>query len=54
MGLREAVQVAQASSAQNATGLGSQSGVRDLASALAFITSTPVHKPMDRLVMAAG
>jgi sugar/nucleoside kinase (ribokinase family) len=54
MNLREAVQVAQASSAQNATGLGSQAGVKDFATTLEFIASTPIRKPMDRLVTAAG
>jgi sugar/nucleoside kinase (ribokinase family) len=54
MGLREAVQVAQASSAQNATGLGSQAGVRDFAATLAFIAATPVRTPKDRLVAALG
>ncbi len=38
--LRDCVQIAQASSAQNATGLGSQAGVRDYATTLAFIQST--------------
>ena len=37
----EAVQMAQASSAQNATGLGSQAGVKDYATTLAFIGATP-------------
>ena len=35
------VELAQASSAQNATGLGSQAGVRDLATTRAFIAQTP-------------
>jgi sugar/nucleoside kinase (ribokinase family) len=54
MDLRQAVQVAQASSAQNATGLGSQAGVRDFAATLAFIAATPVRVPKDRLVAATG
>ena len=43
MGLtpQEAVQVAQAASAQNATGLGSQAGVRDYPTTEAFIRHTP-------------
>lgn len=48
----EAVQVAQASSAQNATGLGSQAGVRDYATTLAFITATPRRPAKDSLVSA--
>lgn len=54
MDLRGAVQLAQASSAQNATGLGSQAGVRDLATTMAFIASTPVRRPTDRLVPLPG
>lgn len=50
----EAVQVAQASSAQNATGLGSQAGVRDYATTLAFIAGTPVRPRKDALVSAQG
>ena len=50
--LVEAVQIAQASSAQNATGLGSQAGVRDFASTLAFIQSTPPRAAKDNLVSA--
>lgn len=38
---REAVQLGQAASAQNATGLGSQAGVRDYATTLDFIRRTP-------------
>lgn len=38
---QEAMQMAQASSAQNATGLGSQAGVRDYATTLEFIRTTP-------------
>lgn len=38
---QEAVQLAQASSAQNATGLGSQAGVKDYAATLDFIRRTP-------------
>jgi sugar/nucleoside kinase (ribokinase family) len=49
----EAVQVAQASSAQNATGLGSQAGVRDYATTQAFIRSTPIRVPERRLVSAS-
>ncbi len=48
----EAVQIAQASSAQNATGLGSQAGVRDLATTLSLIQSTPLRGAKDRLVSA--
>jgi sugar/nucleoside kinase (ribokinase family) len=44
--MQEAIQIAQASSAQNATGLGSQAGVKDYATTLAFIQSAP----KDRLV----
>ena len=51
---RDAVQVAQASSAQNATGLGSQAGVRDYATTLAFIRDTPVRAAKDSLVSAHG
>lgn len=54
MDLRAAVQVAQASSAQNATGLGSQAGVRDFDTTMAFIAATPLRGPTDRLVAAAG
>ncbi|NBE06972.1 carbohydrate kinase family protein [Paragemmobacter ruber] len=54
MDLRDAVQVAQASSAQNATGLGSQAGVRDFAATMQFIASTPVRTPTHRLVSATG
>lgn len=49
----DAVQMAQASSAQNATGLGSQAGVRDYATTLAFIAQTPERKRKDILVSAA-
>lgn len=42
----EAVQIAQASSAQNATGLGSQAGVRDYGTTLDFIRKTPRRGPM--------
>ena len=38
---KDCVELAQASSAQNATGLGSQAGVRDLATTLGFIANTP-------------
>jgi sugar/nucleoside kinase (ribokinase family) len=54
MGLPQAVQIAQASSAQNATGLGSQAGIKDFATTLEFIAATPVRRPMDRLVTVAG
>ena len=37
----DCVQLAQASSAQNATGLGSQAGVRDLAHTQEFVARTP-------------
>lgn len=50
----EAVQMAQASSAQNATGLGSQAGVRDYATTLAFIAGTPARPRKDALVSARG
>jgi hypothetical protein len=46
--------VAQASSAQNATGLGSQAGVRDFATTLAFMATTSARKPTDRLVTQVG
>lgn len=38
---QDSVELAQASSAQNATGLGSQAGVRDLAHTREFIATTP-------------
>jgi sugar/nucleoside kinase (ribokinase family) len=47
---QDAVQIAQASSAQNATGLGSQAGVKDYMATLAFIGSTPPRTPKDTLV----
>lgn len=43
---QECVQLGQASSAQNATGLGSQAGVRDLAQTMEFIAMTP-HRRND-------
>jgi sugar/nucleoside kinase (ribokinase family) len=43
---QECVQLGQASSAQNATGLGSQAGVRDLARTMEFIATTP-HRRND-------
>jgi sugar/nucleoside kinase (ribokinase family) len=46
----EAVQIAQASSAQNATGLGSQAGVKDFATTLSFIRTTPHRVAKDTLV----
>ncbi len=51
---RQAVQVAQASSAQNATGLGSQAGITDYAATLAFLRATPVRPRKDTLVSAPG
>jgi sugar/nucleoside kinase (ribokinase family) len=42
---QEAVQLAQASSAQNATGLGSQAGVKNYATTLDFIRKTPPRSP---------
>ena len=50
----EAVQMAQASSAQNATGLGSQAGVRDYATTLAFMQSTPTRTFKQGLVAATA
>ena len=50
----EAIQIAQASSAQNATGLGSQAGVTDFATTLAFIASTPRGAAKDTLVSFAS
>jgi sugar/nucleoside kinase (ribokinase family) len=50
----EAVQFAQASSAQNATGLGSQAGIKDFATTLVFIQSTPLRATKDNLVSASG
>jgi sugar/nucleoside kinase (ribokinase family) len=41
LSLRDSVELAQASSAQNATGLGSQAGVRDYPATLDFIATTP-------------
>lgn len=41
LSLRDSVELAQASSAQNATGLGSQAGVRDYQATLDFIARTP-------------
>lgn len=49
----DAVQVAQASSAQNATGLGSQAGVRDYSTTQAFIRMTPIRAPGRSLVSAS-
>lgn len=49
---QDCVQMAQASSAQNATGLGSQAGVRDYATTLAFIANTPLRGANDSLVSA--
>ena len=47
---RDAVVMAQAASAQNATGLGSQAGVRDYATTQAFIRTTPLRGANDSLV----
>ena len=47
---QDAVVMAQASSAQNATGLGSQAGVRDYTTTLAFIKTTPKRSPAEGLV----
>jgi sugar/nucleoside kinase (ribokinase family) len=47
---REAVELAQASSAQNATGLGSQAGVRDYAATLEFIRTTPLRRLRQNLI----
>jgi sugar/nucleoside kinase (ribokinase family) len=49
---QDAVRMAQASSAQNATGLGSQAGVRDYATTLRFIAETPVWGLKQGLVSA--
>ena len=46
----EAIQIAQASSAQNATGLGSQAGVKDFATTMGFIHRTPHGASKDTLV----
>ena len=54
LGAREAVAVAQASSAQNATGLGSQAGVRDYETTLAFVRSAVQRPAKDRLVSASS
>ncbi len=54
LGAREAVEVAQASSAQNATGLGSQAGVKDYATTLAFIAATPRRALKQTLVSASA
>lgn len=48
--IQQAIQIAQASSAQNATGLGSQAGVKDYATTLSFIHSATHREPKDRLV----
>ena len=52
--LPEAIQIAQASSAQNATGLGSQAGVKDFATTIAFIQTTPHGAVKDTLVSSSG
>ena len=49
---QDAVQMAQASSAQNATGLGSQAGVRDYETTLAFMRATGTRAHKDGLVSA--
>ncbi len=49
---QEAVQIAQASSAQKATGLGSQAGVRDYQTTLDFIRQTAVKPGKDALASA--
>lgn len=48
--LPDAVQIGQASSAQNATGLGSQAGVRDYQTTLDFIRTTPQRGGVGNLV----
>ena len=53
LSMQESVEIAQAASAQNATGLGSQAGNRDYATTLAFIQSTPKRGPKDSLVSAS-
>jgi sugar/nucleoside kinase (ribokinase family) len=50
----ECVRIAQASSAQNATGLGSQAGVTDYATTCAFIRDTPLRGHADHLVSHGG
>ncbi len=47
---QEAIRMAQASSAQNATGLGSQAGVTDYDTTLAFMRNTPLRGSGQRLV----
>ena len=47
---QDAVVMSQASSAQNATGLGSQAGVRDYETTLAFIKNTPKRIAAEGLV----
>lgn len=49
---RDCVQIAQASSAQNATGLGSQAGVRDYATTLSFIRDTAARASKHSLASA--
>lgn len=53
LSIPDAVQIAQASSAQNATGLGSQAGVRDYQTTLSFIRTTPPRRTTDNLVSVA-
>ncbi len=50
----EAIQIAQASSAQNATGLGSQAGVKDFATTLSFIRTIPQSAAKDGLVSSSS
>jgi sugar/nucleoside kinase (ribokinase family) len=50
----EAVQIAQASSAQNAMGLGSQAGIKDFETTLSFIRATPHRAATDPLVSSSG
>ena len=49
---QDAISMAQASSAQNATGLGSQAGVKDYDTTLAFMRTTPLRSSGQRLVSA--
>uniref|UniRef100_UPI003BA8FA0C carbohydrate kinase family protein n=1 Tax=Stappia sp. TaxID=1870903 RepID=UPI003BA8FA0C len=50
----DCVRIAQASSAQNATGLGSQAGVIDYETTRAFIRETPLRAHADHLVSHGG
>lgn len=49
----DCVRIGQASSAQNATGLGSQAGVRNFDATMAFIRDTPLRRASAPLVGAA-